>query len=190
MKTAIQTPIRKATALFAAVAAAALFPLSPAHADEHEKTSAIAVLHPTEGNDVTGIVKFTPTEDGKIKITATVKGLKPDSEHGFHIHQYGDCSAPDATSAGGHYDPHGHEHGVPDAANRHAGDMGNLETNAEGVANFELVVDNITISEGDTPIIGRSVIVHANKDDGSQPTGNAGPRVACGVIGFANPGDQ
>lgn len=165
-----------------------VLPVSPAAADESAEPAAIAVLHPTEGNDVTGIVRFTPTEDGKIRVTAEVKGLTPNGEHGFHIHAFGDCSAPDATSAGGHYAPHGHQHGLPQAADRHAGDLGNLKADGEGVANFELVVDNITIDE-DTPIIGRGVIVHAQKDDGGQPTGNAGPRVACGVIGYANSAD-
>jgi len=178
------------TTLAGAVLAALALTAGSTSASDSEQPTAIAVLHPTEGNKTKGVVKFTPTDDGKIKVTATVEGLEANSEHGFHIHEYGDCSAPDATSAGGHYDPHGHEHGLPHAENRHAGDMGNLEANADGVANFELVVDNFTIAEGDVAIIGRGVIVHEKVDDGGQPTGNAGPRIACGVIGYANPSDK
>jgi Cu-Zn family superoxide dismutase len=149
----------------------------------------IAVLTPTEGNDVTGTVTFT--QDGnKVTATAKVNGLKPNSEHGFHIHEFGDISAPDGTSAGGHFNPGGHDHALPTTEVRHAGDFGNLEANADGVAEKSLTVDNITLVEGATAIIGRSLIVHADPDDGGQPTGNAGPRIAMGVIGVHNPADK
>jgi Cu-Zn family superoxide dismutase len=155
-----------------------------------EPTSAIAVLHPTEGNKVTGIIRFEPVPDGKIHITGKIEGLTPNAEQAVHIHEFGDCSAPDATSAGSHYNPEGHEHGLPTQAERHAGDFGNLKTNAEGVATLDLTVDNITIDGAKNSILGRAVIIHAQRDDGSQPVGNAGARVACGVIGWANPGGK
>ena len=91
-------------------------------------------------------------------------------------------------SAGGHYNPEGHQHGLPDNANRHAGDFGNVAADDQGKVHFELTADNISISGQKNPIIGHAVIVHAKPDDGSQPVGNAGARIACGVIGIANPG--
>ncbi|MFV0416005.1 MAG: superoxide dismutase family protein [Chthoniobacterales bacterium] len=153
-----------------------------------DATSAIAVLHPTEGNTVSGTLHFTPTEDGKVKVTGTISGLAPNGEQAFHIHEFGDCSAANGTSAGGHYNPEKHDHALPSKEIRHAGDLGNLKANAEGVATVDVTVDNFTINGDKSPIIGRGVIVHAKMDDGGQPTGNAGARVACGVIGWANPG--
>ncbi len=148
-------------------------------------TRAVAVLHPTEGNDVTGTVWFTKTENG-IKVVADVRGLTP-GKHGFHIHQYGDCTAPDGTSAGGHFAPDGSPHGAPSdpADQRHVGDLGNLNADEEGVAHLEWTDPVISFSGGHN-IIGRAVVVHAGEDDlESQPTGDAGARVACGVIGIA-----
>jgi Cu-Zn family superoxide dismutase len=156
------------------------------HDDMWEKVGTlIAVLHATEGNDVRGTIRFTKTGNG-VKIVADVEGLTPNQKHGFHIHEFGDCSAPDATSAGDHYNPEGHDHGDP-AANkeRHAGDLGNLQADANGKAHYEATVDNITLGGVKNPIVGRSVIVHAKPDDFGQPTGNAGARIACGVIGVA-----
>ena len=145
---------------------------------------AICVLHPTEGNDVTGTVTFTKSGNG-VKVVADVKGLTP-GKHGFHVHEYGDCSAPDATSAGGHFNPEGVEHGGPDADVRHVGDMGNLEAGDDGTAHLEYTDDMIQLT-GEHGIIGRAIIVHADEDDlTSQPTGAAGARVACGVIGVGN----
>ena len=153
-----------------------------------DPNSAVTVLHPTAVNKTTGIIRFEPTADGKIHVTGTVEGLSPNSEQAIHIHEFGDCSAPDATSAGGHYNPEGHQHGLPAQEMRHAGDLGNLKSDANGVAHLELIVDHVTINDSHNPILGRGVIVHAKLDDGGQPTGNAGARVACGVIGWANPG--
>lgn len=148
--------------------------------------SAVAVLHPTAGNEVTGVIHFT-LEDGKVHVTGEVKGLKP-GKHGFHIHQYGDCSAADGTSAGGHFNPAGSPHAGPEMPMRHVGDMGNIVADENGVAEVD-VVSEIMAFEGDNSIIGRGVIVHAGVDDlKTQPTGDAGGRVACGVIGVANPG--
>jgi len=144
---------------------------------------AIAVLSPTEGSNVGGIVTFTKVEDG-VKVVAHIEGLKP-GKHGFHVHEYGDCSSPDGNSAGGHFNPQGMPHGAPGDSASHAGDIGNIVADSSGVAHLEWTDPHMTL-DGPESIIGRGVIVHANEDDlKTQPTGNAGPRVACGVIGIA-----
>lgn len=154
-----------------------------------EITKAIAVLHPTEGNSAYGTVTFTKMEGG-IHVVAEVYGLEPGTHHGFHIHQYGDCSAPDGTSAGGHFNPHMEQHGGPTAEMRHVGDMGNLTVGEDGVGRVDYVDPVMTFS-GENSVIGRGVILHAGEDDlTSQPTGAAGARIACGVIGIANPGAE
>jgi Cu-Zn family superoxide dismutase len=146
---------------------------------------AVAVLHPTKGNNVTGVVYFEKMANG-IKITANVEGLSI-GKHGFHIHTYGDCRADDATSAGGHFNPHDKKHGAPTDKERHVGDLGNIIAPKEGTATYERLDEVISFS-GPNNIIGRAVIIHSGEDDlTSQPTGAAGSRVACGVIGIANP---
>lgn len=147
--------------------------------------SAIAVIHPTEGNSTKGIIRFT-TVDGGVKIVGDVEGLEPNSKHGFHIHQYGDCSAANGKSAGGHYNPESVKHAGPDTMERHAGDLGNLQADANGKAHYEMTAKNITINGAKSPILGRGIIIHAKADDlTSQPTGAAGPRIGCGTIGIA-----
>ncbi len=149
-------------------------------------TRAVAVLHPTEGNIAHGVVTFTKTAEG-IKIVADVEGLTP-GKHGFHIHQWGDCSGGNGKTAGGHFNPDNVPHAGPEAAQRHVGDLGNLVADENGVAHYERV-DTVISFSGAHSIIGRGVIVHAGEDDlTSQPTGAAGARVACGVIGIAGPG--
>ena len=151
--------------------------------DQTNVVKAIAVLQPTEGNNVRGIVTFTKVATG-FKIVADVEGLTP-GKHGFHIHEFGDISAPDASSAGGHFNPDNKKHGAPTDFNRHVGDLGNLEAGADGKAHYERVDVHPTFV-GRHCILGRAVIVHASEDDfTTQPTGNAGPRVAYGVIGIA-----
>ena len=150
---------------------------------------AIAVLHATQGNKTHGTVRFTQ-EGNSIKIVAHVEGLAPSQKHAIHIHEFGDCSSADAASAGSHYNPEKHEHGLPDKSQRHAGDLGNLEADASGKAHLELTVNNITLAGNKNPVLGRAVIVHAKPDDGGQPVGNAGARIACGVIGAANTGEK
>ncbi len=147
---------------------------------------AIAVLSPTEGHDVQGSIMFAETENG-VRVTARVTGLDPNASHGFHIHEFGDISAPDGKAAGGHYNPEGHDHALPENADtpRHAGDLGNLQADADGHASFDMTFDNISIAGLMNPILGRGLIVHAQKDDGGQPTGNAGPRIAQAVVGIA-----
>ena len=169
---------------------AAIFTLScgqPAsqNQEQAEISKAIAVLHPTEGNTVQGVVTFTKVANG-IKIVADVEGLTP-GKHGFHIHQWGDCSSGDGKSAGGHFNPDNVAHGGPDAKVRHVGDLGNLEADESGKAHYERV-DTMIAFFGKHSIIGRGIIVHSGEDDlSSQPTGAAGSRLACGVIGIANP---
>jgi len=148
-------------------------------------SEAVAVLQPVEGSGVHGIVTFTKV-DGGIKIIADVEGLTP-GKHGFHIHEYGDCRALDALSAGGHFNPDHMPHGAPTDRERHAGDLRNLVADAEGKAHYE-ATDKLVSFSGTHSIIGLAVIVHAGEDDFvTQPTGNAGARVACGVIGIARP---
>ncbi len=149
-------------------------------------SKAIAVLHATEGNDVSGTVTFESVDEG-VQVKGEFEGLSQ-GKHGFHIHEYGDCSADDGTSAGGHYNPDETEHGSPTDDNRHMGDMGNLTVNDDGTATIDYVDPKISLNGADN-IIGRGVIVHGGEDDlESQPSGAAGPRVACGVIGLANTG--
>jgi Cu-Zn family superoxide dismutase len=161
--------------------------LSARAAESPPVRQAVAVLHPTAGQKCHGVVRFTQDGDS-VKVVADLEGLNPDQKHAFHIHQYGDCSSSDGMSAGGHYNPEGHQHGLPESENRHAGDLGNVQADSEGKAHYEITVTNISISGAKNPIVGRGVIVHAKVDDGSQPVGNAGARIACGVIGVANPG--
>lgn len=147
-----------------------------------EVTKAVAILNSASGSKVTGTVTFTKTGD-TVQVVADITGLTP-GKHGFHIHEFGDCSATDASSAGSHFNPMKKPHGAPDAAERHAGDLGNLEADSAGKAHLELKDSMLKLS-GENSILGRGVIVHEKVDDWSQPVGNAGGRVACGVIGVA-----
>lgn len=143
-------------------------------------THAEAEIKPTKDSTVSGKVTFTSQPDG-IKIVANITGLTP-GVHGFHIHEFGNCSAPDASSAGGHFNPHKELHASPDSPHRHVGDLGNLTADERGNAHYERIDKVITLT-GANSIIGKSVIVHADKDDfTTQPTGNAGGRLSCGVI--------
>lgn len=146
--------------------------------------TAVANLAPTKGNQVSGSVHFT--QQGElVLVEARVTGLTP-GPHGFHIHEKGNCTAPDASSAGGHFNPTGAPHGAPDASARHAGDLGNLVADDTGAAAYRAEVRGIGLGTGEDSIIGRAVIVHANRDDlTTQPTGNAGGRQACGLISLS-----
>lgn len=151
-----------------------------------ETGMATAVIHPTEGNEASGVVVFTNTDDG-VRVQASISGLDPDSQHGFHIHEYGDCRESDGTSAGGHFNPIGMPHGAPTDDERHLGDLGNLQSDENGVATTDFVDTHLELN-GRYSIIGYAVIVHAERDDlETQPTGDAGARIGCGIIGVANP---
>lgn len=145
--------------------------------------TATVTLAPTEGNQTAGTLSFT-FADGVVHAMGEVTGLKPDSQHGFHIHETGDCSAPDGTSAGGHFNPATTQHGRVGEGEHHGGDSDNLASNADGVASVHASFEGVTIGDGaTTDIVGKGVIVHADADDyATQPTGNAGARLACGVI--------
>jgi Cu-Zn family superoxide dismutase len=178
-------------ALLIAAAAFGCAHLTAAQDEKHEHAEAkidkaVAVVRPTRGNKVRGTVTFTE-KDGKVTIVANFQNLTPNGKQAIHIHEFGDIRKPDGLGTGGHYNPEGHDHGLPTQEKRHAGDLGNLEADAEGKAKLRLVVDNITVAGHKNPILGRSIIVHEKADDGGQPVGNAGPRVSQGVIGIANP---
>ncbi|HSD61609.1 MAG TPA: superoxide dismutase family protein [Burkholderiales bacterium] len=147
--------------------------------------SANTTLKPTQGNKAAGSVRFTQQGD-KVRVVANVTGLTP-GLHGFHIHTNGDCSAPDAMSAGGHFNPHGSHHGDVQAADRHAGDLGNLTADKDGNAKVDVAVEGLSLAaDASNSVVGRAVVIHANPDDlKSQPAGNSGPRVACGVVAAA-----
>ena len=146
-------------------------------------TRATAVLRSAAGGKVEGTVTFTKVEGG-VKVAAHITGLAPGT-HGFHVHEFGDCSAADGSAAGGHFNPTGESHGAPTDPQRHTGDLGNIEADAQGTADLEYV-DTRASFDGPASILGRGVIVHANPDDfKTQPTGNAGGRLACGVIGVS-----
>jgi superoxide dismutase, Cu-Zn family len=146
------------------------------------EATATANLRPTKGNPVAGTVTFREV-GGRVLVTADVSGLKPASEFGFHVHEKGDCSAPDAASAGGHFNPGGKPHGHYSKDERHAGDMPNLRSDAAGVASYKFETALLTVRPGPASVVGRSVVVHASPDDyASQPAGNSGARTACGVI--------
>ena len=153
-------------------------------------TAAIAVIHPTTGNETAGIVTFTAI-DGGVKAIADITGLTP-GKHGFHVHEFGDISdSAKAMSTGGHYDPDSaHHHALVDADRpaampHHAGDMGNLVADSAGKAHLEIMLQGVSLMGPANPLVGRAVIIHANPDDGGQPVGNAGGRVGQGVIGIA-----
>lgn len=142
---------------------------------------AVAELAPTEGNEVKGTVNFTQGMEG-VSVTGKITGLTP-GEHGFHVHAKGDCSAPDGTSAGGHFNPSDSQHGAPTDLQHHEGDMGNITADADGVANIDENFDFLQLGDGPESILGKALIVHGGSDDlTSQPSGAAGPRVACAVI--------
>jgi Cu-Zn family superoxide dismutase len=144
--------------------------------------TAMAELQPTSGSTARGTVTLVQRGD-MVVVQADVAGLAPDSEHGFHIHENGDCSAADASSAGGHFDPSASPHGGPEGEVRHGGDLGNLKADENGRARGSVKVEGISIDDGPDRVVGRAIVIHASPDDlQSQPAGNSGARIACGVI--------
>jgi superoxide dismutase, Cu-Zn family len=143
---------------------------------------AAATLEPRSGSSVSGSVRFSRSGTG-LRAHVALTGLSPGSEHGFHVHDRGDCSAADASSAGGHFNPTGAAHGRAGGPAHHAGDLPNLTADAAGTVRVDLELAGLTLDPGPNSILGRSAVVHRDRDDyATQPAGNSGPRVACGVI--------
>jgi superoxide dismutase, Cu-Zn family len=148
---------------------------------------AVAEIKPTAAAagvqlNPSGSVSFTPSANGKLLVEARIAGLKPNAEHGFHVHEVPDCSG-DGTKTGAHFNPDGHPHNHPAQGARHAGAFFNLKTDANGVGTLRQEADTVTVAPGKYSIVGKPVIVHRDGDDyQSQPLGNAGPRIACGLI--------
>ncbi len=148
-------------------------------------TRAVAAVQPLGASGVSGTVTFTRAAGG-VRVQGRLSGLKPGA-HGFHVHEFGDCSAADGSSAGGHFNPTGEAHAGPHDAQRHTGDLGNVTAASDGTAAIDYVDPRVSF-EGPNSVLGRGVIVHASADDfKTQPTGNAGGRLACGVVGVAKP---
>ncbi len=143
---------------------------------------AAAQLQATRGSTATGTVRFTQ-QGGKVQVSGQVSGLKPNAEHGFHVHEKGDCSSGDGMSTGGHFNPAGAPHGRHGAGAHHTGDLPSLKADANGIAQFRFESASLMLGSGAADVIGKGLIVHRDPDDyTTQPTGNAGPRLACAVI--------
>jgi len=151
-----------------------------AHTEAELPTFGVAMLTPTKDNKVRGMLRLMQKEDG-LHIVGRINNLTP-GEHGFHIHEFGDLRSSDGTSAGGHFNPEGHDHGGP-GSHSHAGDLGNITAGEDGVAKVDVVTTDTKLHF----VLGRAFVVHAGKDDlKSQPSGDAGGRVALGVIAIGN----
>lgn len=159
-------------------------PVSEAGAHGDHAGGAASVVVPIEARSnskLQGSATFTEI-DGGVKVSVQVTGAPP-GKIAVHVHENGDCSAPDAMSAGAHYNPENHPHGLPNGAPRHLGDLGNIEVKADGTGTHEIVIQGANLKEGaPNSFLGRAIIVHEKEDDGSQPAGNAGGRIGCGVI--------
>ena len=143
---------------------------------------AVAQLDATKGNMVWGSVSFVQVE-GKVIVRADVRGLRPSAQFGFHVHEKGDCSSLDGMAAGEHFNPFAKPHAHYSVAERHTGDLANLRSDAEGVAVYAFETNLLTVTAGPTSVVGRAIIIHAESDDyRTQPTGNSGARIACGLI--------
>lgn len=145
-------------------------------------------LAATQGQRASGTLTLSPDNHG-LHIYGRLRGLKANSEHGFHVHETGDCGTPDAASAGAHFNPAGVDHGRHGEGAHHAGDIPNVVANGQGEATVDLHLTGVTLGDGgQRDVLGRALIVHADPDDyGSQPAGNAGARIACGVINAPEP---
>lgn len=152
------------------------------YATDSQVQSAVAQIRPTSAGNAAGTVTFTTGDhDREMRVTVELTGLKP-GRHGFHIHEFGDCSADDASSAGGHFNPRDTDHGSPGAGEHHAGDMGNIEADDNGRVSSELSFRGLVFS-GRGSILERAVVVHRDADDlETQPAGDSGDPVGCGII--------
>lgn len=159
-------------------------------ASQMDGPSATARLMPTKGNITSGVVTFQSI-GAKVLVNAEIRGLKPNAEHGFHIHEKGDCSSGDGMSAGGHFNPTAKGHGAHGSSAHHAGDLPSLMADANGVAKLTFETNAISVGNAPTDILGLGLIVHRDPDDyKTQPTGNSGPRLACAVIQKTQPGSM
>lgn len=140
-----------------------------------------AKLEPTKDNQASGLMTFRQ-QDKEVLIQGNFTGLTPGA-HGLHIHVGGDCGGPGARNAGGHFNPTGGKHANPGSPTRHLGDLPMLTAGKDGTARFQARMDRLTVDDGPNGLSGRTVIVSARPDDfTTQPDGNSGPAVACGVI--------
>ncbi|HWW62792.1 MAG TPA: superoxide dismutase family protein [Thermoanaerobaculia bacterium] len=143
--------------------------------------SATVTLTPTSGNTAQGAVTFRQLKTGQVEVEVNLTGV-PSGTHGFHLHEKGDCGD-NGNAAGGHFNPSSMAHGAPDATSHHAGDFGNVTADDSGNVRVTRTVNGITVTAGPNSVVGHAVILHANADDlVTQPSGNAGPRIACGVV--------
>jgi len=143
---------------------------------------ATATIESKSGSKVTGKAEFTELASGGTKVEVWIENATPGT-HGLHIHEKGDCSAPDGSSAGGHFNAAGNPHAAPADKARHNGDLGNIEVGTDGKGHLEITSDLLTVSPGPDSVVGKSVIFHEKADDlKTQPTGNAGARYGCGII--------
>lgn len=141
---------------------------------------AMAMLSPISGSTAVGMAHFQENADGSVEVTLDMKQVPP-GVHGFHIHDKGDCGD-NGNAAGGHFNPTSMPHGPLDAVSHHAGDFGNVTADATGTVHATFTTRSITVAPGERSVVGHAVILHANPDDlKTQPSGNAGPRIACGV---------
>ena len=157
---------------------------------EPQGPRAVANLDAAAGSQVWGSVSFVETGSG-VLVRADVRNLRSGGEFGFHVNEKGDCSSPDFMSAGGHFNPGGKPHAHFGKPERHAGDMANLRATAEGNATYAFETTLLAVKPGPNSVVGRAVVIHLNPDDyTSQPAGNSGPRIACGLIREADQGSQ
>jgi Cu-Zn family superoxide dismutase len=178
-------PLAAAIALALTVAACATgkTDTTPSAPSAAAASKATVTLQPTKGSGVHGTATFTQHGDN-LTVNARIAGLTPGAEHGFHLHEKGNCSSGDGMSAGGHFNPMSKPHGdARSGPEHHAGDMPTLKADANGIANVTFDVPGLAVGSGAADIVGKGVIVHRDADDyKSQPAGNAGPRLACGVV--------
>jgi superoxide dismutase, Cu-Zn family len=146
------------------------------------EATAKATIEARSDSTVTGTATFTELAAGGVRVHVHIEKAPP-GQHGLHVHEKGDCSDPKAASAGGHFNPGGMEHAGPMDAKHHAGDLGNIEIKADGTGDLDITSNMLTVKAGPNSVVGRSVVFHEKADDlKTQPTGNAGGRLGCGVI--------
>lgn len=154
---------------------------------ETQGPRAVAKLEAAKDTALWGSVSFVEASGGAVVVRADVRGLRGGGEFGFHVHEKGDCSSPDFMSAGGHFNPGGKPHAHFGKDERHAGDLPNLRADMEGNAVYVFQTKLLTVRPGPSSVIGRAIVIHANPDDySSQPAGNSGPRIGCGLIRAAD----